>query len=81
MSIKRKPFQNLPANENPHFTENGLKIYQELKKKYPKHNDEDLDNILNSICASLIILVKNNVNTDNHKQFLQLIWKILNQNI
>jgi len=80
-SNKRKPFQNLPGNENPQFLEDGLRIYKEIRHKYSNNTDEDLDNILNGLCVSIIILIKNNVSKENHKQFLQLVWNILNQNL
>ena len=79
--MDRKPFQDLPANENPLFSENGKRIYIEMKQKYPNQTNEDLDNILNGLCSSLIFLMFDNVDKSNHKNFLQLIWKILNKNI
>lgn len=77
----RKPFQHLPGNENPQFLEDGKNIYLELKKKYPENTNKDLDNILNGLCAALICLTFDNVEKDNHKNFLQLIWNILNKNL
>jgi hypothetical protein len=79
--MNRKAFQHLPGDENPQFTEDGKKIYLELRKKYPNNTDKDLDNILNGLCVALIYLVINNVEKSNHKNFLQLIWKILNKNL
>lgn len=52
-----------------------------MRKKYPKNTDEDLDNILNGLCASLVCLARDAVQKENHKQFLHLIWKILNDNL
>lgn len=77
----RKAFKNLPSNENPQFFEDGKRIYLDLKKKYPKKNNKDLDNILNGLCAALTCLMYDNVDRSNHKNFLQLIWKILNMNV
>lgn len=76
----RKAFQYLPGNENPQFLEDGKKIYLELKKKYPSKTNRDLDNILNGLCAALTCLIYENVDRSNHKKFLHLIWKILNDN-
>ena len=76
----RKIYQDLPAHENPHFLEDGERIYFEMRKKYPKNNDIDLDNILNGLCASIHCLMTNNVQKDNYKQFLQLVYKILIKN-
>jgi len=81
MNEKRKSFQHLPGNENQQFLEDGKRIYHLMKLKYPNKTDEDLDNILNGICSALICLMYDNVEKSNHKNFLQLIWKILNDNI
>ncbi len=81
MNKERTPFQDLPGKENPQFLIDGKRIYMELKEKYPNNTNEDLDNILNGLCAALICLVRGNVDKSNHKNFLQLIWKILNKNL
>jgi uncharacterized Zn-finger protein len=81
MDKQRKAFQYLPGNENPQFLEDGKRIYLELRNKYPKNTNEDLDNILNGLCAAMTCLMYDNVDQSNHKNFLQLIWKILNQNL
>lgn len=81
MTEKRKAYQHLHAEENPHFLEDGKHIYLELKKKYPNKNNVDLDNILNGICAALTCLMDDNVEKSNHRYFLQLIYKILDKNI
>lgn len=78
---ERKAFQHLPSQENPQFLEDGKRIYSEMKSKYPNATNEDLDNILNGICAALTCLMFDNVDKSNHKIFLQLIWKILNKNV
>lgn len=76
----RKSFQDLPGEENPQFLEDGKRIYLEIRKKYPKYNNVDLDNILNALCAALTCLMTDNVEKDNYKQFLQLVYKILLKN-
>ena len=81
MTSERKSFQHLPGNENPQFLEDGKRIYQEMRKKYPNDTNEDLDNILNGLCAALTCLVYANVDKSNHRNFLQLIWQILNKNV
>lgn len=78
---ERKSFQHLSGNQNPQFLEDGKRIYLELKKKYPKKTNKDLDNILNGLCASLTCLMYDNVDRSNHKNFLQLIWTILIKNV
>lgn len=77
----RRAFQNLPGAENPQFVEDGRRIYLELKEKYPNKNNKDLDNILNGLCASLIYLMYDNVDRSDHKMFLHVVWKILNNNV
>ena len=81
MDEKRKAFQHLPGTENPQFLEDGKRIYLELRKKYPENTDKDMDNILNGLCAAIVCLVTANVDKSNHKNFLQIVWKILNQNL
>lgn len=78
---ERTPFQHLSSEENPRFLEDGKRIYLEMKKKYPNATNEDRDNILNGLCAALTCLMFDNVDKSNHKNFLQLIWKILNKNL
>lgn len=73
----RKSFQEL---EDSRFLEDGYGIFLEMKKKYPNNTTADLDNILNGICASLLCLMGFHVNEDDYKNFIQLIWQILNKN-
>ena len=81
MTEKRKPFQDLPGNQNPQFIKDGKAIYFALKEKYPEQTDEHLDNILNGLCAALSCLVCEHVDKGDHKNFIQLIWVILNKNL
>lgn len=78
---KRTPFEFLPGKDNPQFLADGKRIYSEMRKKYPNDTTEDLDNILNGLCASIICLMDDCVDKDNHKNFVQLVFKILSQNI
>jgi hypothetical protein len=77
----RKSFQHLPGDENPQFLEDGKRIYLEMRRKYPHQTIGDLDNILNGLCAALICLISDNVMKDDHKNFLQLVHRILSKNI
>lgn len=79
--IERKAFQNLPGEENPQFEKDGKEIYLMMKKKYPKKTCEDLDNILNGLCVSLMYLIIENVEKENRKNFIQLIYQILNKKL
>lgn len=81
MKNKRRSFQDLPAHENPQFSEDGIEIYRKLREKYPSNSDEDLDDILNGICAALVVMVRNNVEKSNYFSILQLIYKILHKNL
>ena len=81
MSEDRKSFQELPAVDNLKFLKDGEEIFKMMKNKYPKNSVEDLDNLLNGICASLVILISNHVDEDKRKSFVQLIYKILYSNI
>lgn len=81
MSENRKGFQDLPGDENPQFLEDGMKIYSELRDKYPDESAEHLDNILNGLCAATVCMIKKNVHKDNYKYMLQLVYTILNKNL
>ena len=80
MSLNRKSFQELPENENLQFERDGKEIFILMKTKYPHPTVEDLDNILNGICASLTCLMRSSVHKDDYKYIIQLIHKILTQN-
>lgn len=79
--MNRKSFQHLPAEENPHFSINGKIIYLSLLKKYPTDTVEDCDNILNSLCAALIYLIRDKVGEADYRSILQLIYKDLMDNL
>ncbi len=64
----------------PQFLEDGKRIYLEMRKKYPKNNNVDLDNILNGLCVSLTCFMYDNVDKTDHLSFLQLIYSILKKN-
>jgi hypothetical protein len=81
MSKPRTPFEYLPGKENPQFLEDGKRIYNDMRRKYPNDTIEDLDNILNGLCAALTCLIGANVESDNRKVMIQLVHKILSQNL
>jgi len=78
---ERKSFQHLPSEENPQFLNDGKQLYSLMKSKYPKRSIEDLDNILNGMCAAITCLMFDNVDKADHRNFLQLVWNILNKNL
>mgnify|MGYP003442872163 FL=1 len=79
--MTRKCFEDLNSQDYPQHIRDGIRIYKELKELYPQKNTENLDNILNALCASIIILVINNVEKDNLNVMKQVIWKILDKNL
>jgi hypothetical protein len=61
--------------------EDGRRIYLDLRQKYPKNTIEDLNNILNGLCAALTCLMCDAVQKNDHMQFLQLVYQIIHKNI
>jgi len=78
---EKKAFQSLPEGQNVEASRAGATIYRILKMKYPEKNDTDLDMILNSLCAALLFHINENVKKDNQRVMLQIIYKILSDNI
>ena len=79
--MNRKSFEKLSGEDNPHFSADGYKIYHELRKRYPNHTIEDLDSILNILCGSICYLIRDNVDKDNWAMLMQLVFKILCENL
>lgn len=77
----RKTYQHLPGEENPQFLEDAKEVFKLLRQKYPKGTVTDLDNILSALCISLHLLIINFVNKDERRGFVQLIYKVLSENI
>lgn len=78
---ERKGFQPLSGKDNPHFLQDGKLVYAVLKERYPKETIEHLDNVLNGLCAALTCLMTTSVEKDNRRNFVQLVYKILSDNI
>ncbi len=78
---ERKPFGKIPEDENKVCEVNGKIIFEYLKENFPNENAKDYDCILNSLITSLIILTRSCVAKDNHRNFIQLIYKILTDNL
>lgn len=78
---KRKSFGPISDNDNKTASDLGLDIFLNLRNKYPEDTVKDLDIILNSLCAALILLIKNRVDESNHLAMVQLIHKILSHNV
>jgi len=78
---ERKPFSKIPESENNLCSENGRVIFEYLKENFPGEDAKDYDCMLNSLLASLLILTRSCVAKDNHRNFIQLIYKILTDNL
>lgn len=79
--MDRKSFQQLSGYDNPQFMEDGKAIYAMMVSKYGTGSVEDLDNIMNGISCALVLLVNERVAKDERRYILQIINKILRQNI
>lgn len=76
-----KTFAPLPEDMAVKFNNAGKGIYLYLKDKYPEEAVHDLDIILNSLCIALTHLTISRVDPDDFEAFLQLIHKILSNNL
>lgn len=77
---KKRAFEPTTDDENAAYLQCGIGIYKQMKIFCIKHKlDEDF--ILNSLCVSLVCLIKNDVDKDQEKEFLQLIHRILSKNL
>lgn len=74
-------FSPTPEEMNQICLQEGRRIYFELKDKFEGKNIDGLDKMLNSLCSALVILVHQNVGADDFECFLQLIHKILHNNL
>lgn len=59
----------------------GLKIYEELKKKYPNSDSEHLDAILNSICFSLSYLFFKNSSKEKSEECADIVRENVMDNL
>ena len=76
-----KMFEKYGEDSNKIFIKEGTNIYNELKEGYPESNVTDRDTILNSLLYALLVMMDQEVDRSNHKYFLQLVWKILNDSV
>lgn len=76
---ERKAFQAISEEENNKSSENGMSIYKALRLKYPNKNKKDMDAIMNSMCAALVILIRLHIAEDNRPYIIQVIHKILTE--
>jgi hypothetical protein len=74
----RKAFQEIKGKN---FAEDAKEILKLLTQKHPQVNTESFDNILNSLCASIVIFIKMQVHPDNYAPMIQLVHKILTKNL
>lgn len=76
-----RAFESLTEDHNQKATQVGLAIYELLQKHYPECNTTDRDLIMNSLCVALVAFIHQNVDKDNHPIILQVIHKILTNNL
>lgn len=76
-----KSFQPATEEDNTLYMKEGLRVYEDLRERYPNQDVEDLDKIFNSLCAALVMLALRNVKYDNYLIFLQLMYKSCSNNL
>lgn len=81
MGDKMNRYKDFAPLDDPNFIEDGKRLYLAMRQKYPNKNDEDLDKILNGLCAAMYCLMYANVPKEKHSDFLDLIYTIIKQNI
>jgi len=81
MNTERKCFGDLLQDENLKAFRIGKEIFFKLKQLYPENNVQNLDLILNTLCASLVCLIAHAVNKDNYSISIQLVHKILTRSL
>jgi hypothetical protein len=62
-------------------SEEGMRIFAELRKRYSNNSIRDLDIVLNSLCAALIRLAKLNTSKEDADFFGELIKNIIVKNL
>jgi hypothetical protein len=73
-------FPKTTPEEDAISTQEGLRIFGELRKKYSNNNIRDLDIVLNSLVAALVYLAYYNVGKTDIEVFGDLIRKIFVEN-
>ncbi len=74
-------FESIKQELNVIIKQEGVRIYNELLAKYPEKTVEHKDILLNSLCFALVHLLKLDVSADDHPIALQLIHKVLSNNL
>lgn len=67
--------------ENEISSQEGLRIFGELRKKYCNNSVRDLDIVLNSLCCALVRLGKLNTGKGDENNFASLIHRIILDNM
>jgi len=81
MSDDRRAFGSIPKDEAEIARQEGIVIYKLLRQKYKDSSTSDYDMILNTLCVSLICLIKTSCPPDNYPYMFQIIHKILQENL
>jgi hypothetical protein len=78
---ERKTFSDISPEDNAKCAKMANEIYASLSKHFSEDDINGLDNIMNSLCGCLVIMLRRNVARDNHKPMLQVIHRILTRNL
>lgn len=74
-------FPNTTKEEDIICSEEGLKLFSYLRKKYSNENVRDLDIVLNSLCYGLIRLFQLNSRKEDAEICAELVKKIILKNL
>lgn len=74
-------FPHTNPGENLIASQEGFRIFSELRKKYSNENIRDLDIVLNSLCFAIIRLGKLNTMKGDEENFCNLVNQIILKNM
>jgi predicted metallo-beta-lactamase superfamily hydrolase len=85
------PRQDSPKREEPidplfkdgtdPYSKEGLRIYLELIERYPERSVDNMDIIMNSMCAALVCLAHHTVPEEDYKSFKEFIRDLIDSNL
>jgi hypothetical protein len=77
----RRAFAPVNEEENKIALDEGIRIYKELLEKFKCTDEKGCDLMMNTLCSSLICFLRVHVPPDNMGMLLQVIHKILVNNV
>ena len=77
----RRSFGELPEYANDAALTVGRDLFKALRERYPNRDDADYDQIMNTLCVSLICLIRSSCQRDNYPLLIQVVHKILSKNL